>query len=295
MHMKLLFPCFFMLLFVLTPIQLNAQGDMSDVEIIPYQIAEGLYYLEGRGGNIGVSIGEDGVFIIDDQFAPLSGKILDAIAQLSNEPVRFVFNTHNHGDHVGGNANMAAQGAVIFSHDNVRNHIISGFENSMMPSTQERMSLPVVTFADSMNFHLNGHNIHVFHLGPGHTDSDSFVFFRDLNFIHTGDVFRTNAYPRVDNTSGGSFFGIVEAYQALLDISDADTRFLPGHGVVSSQADVRDQLHMFITISNRVKSAIADGMSLSQIQSAELTAEYDDRWGDPSDMLTAIYSELLSM
>jgi glyoxylase-like metal-dependent hydrolase (beta-lactamase superfamily II) len=292
---KTLFPSLFALLFALAPLHLSAQGDMSNVEIIPHQLADGLYYLEGQGGNIGVSIGEDGVFIIDDQFAPLSGKILDAIAELSSDPVRFVFNTHNHGDHVGGNANMAAQGAVIFSHDNVRNHIIAGFENSMMPSAQERMSLPVVTFADSMNFHLNGHDIHVFHLGPGHTDSDSFVYFRDLNFIHTGDVFRTNAYPRVDTTSGGSFFGIVEAYQALLDISNADTRFLPGHGVLSSQADVRDQLHMFITISNRVKSAIANGMSLSQIQAAGLTAEYDDRWGDPSDMLTAIYSELLSM
>lgn len=272
-----------------------AQQDMSDVEIIPHQLYEGVYYLQGQGGNIGVSIGEDGVFLIDDQFAPLSDKILDAISELTNEPVRFVFNTHNHGDHVGGNANMAAQGAVIVSHDNVRKHIIAGFENSMMPTQQERQSLPVMTFAESMNFHLNGHDIHVFHLGPGHTDSDSFVYFRDLNFIHTGDVFRTNAYPRVDTSSGGSFFGIVEAYQTLLDISNADTMFLPGHGEFSEQADVRDQLHMFITISNRVKSAIADGMSLAQIQAAGLTAEYDDRWGDPRDMITAIYSELLGM
>lgn len=280
---------------LLQPLTASAQQDMSNVEIIPHQLADGLYYLQGQGGNIGVSIGEDGVFLIDDQFAPLSQKILDAIAELTSEPVRFVFNTHNHGDHVGGNANMAAQGAVIFSHDNVRDRIRATFENSMMPTAQERMSLPVVTFADNINFHLNGHNIHVFHLGPGHTDGDAFVYFKDLNFIHTGDVFRTNAYPRVDTTSGGSFFGIVDAYQALLDISNADTQFLPGHGVLSSQADVRDQLHMFITITNRVRSAIANGMSLAQIQAAGLTAEYDDRWGDPRDMLTAIYSELLAM
>ncbi|MAM71178.1 MAG: MBL fold metallo-hydrolase [Gammaproteobacteria bacterium] len=284
------------LVLALLPLQLSAQGDMSDVEIIPHQLTDNLYFLEGQGGNIGVSIGDDGVFLIDDQFAPLSGRILDAVASITSEPVRFVFNTHYHGDHVGGNANMADAGAIIFAHENVRDRLSADYtRDNMMMSAEQRRSLPVVTFPESMNFHLNGHDIHVFHLGPGHTDGDSFVYFTDANIIHTGDVFRTNAYPRVDTNANGSFYGIVAAYEALVDISNADTRFLPGHGVLSSQADVQSQLNMFHTISNRVKNAIAQGMSLEQILDAGLTEEYDDRWGDPTGMLTAIYSELLRM
>ena len=284
------------LVLALLPLQLSAQGDMSDVEIIPHQLTDNLYFLEGQGGNIGVSIGDDGVFLIDDQFAPLSGRILDAVASITSEPVRFVFNTHYHGDHVGGNANMADAGAIIFAQENVRDRLSADYtRDNMMMSAEQRRSLPVVTFPESMNFHLNGHDIHVFHLGPGHTDGDSFVYFTDANIIHTGDVFRTNAYPRVDTNANGSFYGIVAAYEALVDISNADTRFLPGHGVLSSQADVQSQLNMFHTISNRVKNAIAQGMSLEQILDAGLTEEYDDRWGDPTGMLTAIYSELLRM
>jgi len=276
-------------------ISLIAQPNMDDVEIIPHQLTDNLYYLEGQGGNIGVSIGEDGVFLVDDQFAPLSRKILDTIAELTDQPVRFVFNTHIHGDHVGGNLNMAQQGAVIFAHENVRERLASGFTNPNMLTDEQRLSLPVVTFPETMDFHLNGDDIHVFYNGPGHTDGDAFVYFRNANIIHTGDVFRTVAWPRVDAGNNGSFHGIMDSYQKLLDISNADTRFLPGHGVVSTRADVEEQLGIFVTIRNRVRSAIASGMSLSQIQASNFTAEYDDRWSDGDAFVAVVYSELLRM
>lgn len=273
-----------------------AQQDFSNVQITPHQLSDNIYYLAGQGGNIGVSVGDDGVFIVDDQFAPLSEKILNALEDLSDEPVRFVLNTHHHGDHTGGNANMAAGGAVIVAHENVRTILRDGFTNGDLDqalSAEQRLGLPIVTFTDSVNFHLNGDNIHVFYNGPGHTGGDVFVWFQEDNIIHTGDVFRTTGYPRVDAAAGGSFQGIIASYEKLLEISNADTRFLPGHGVVSDQAEVQAQLQMFYTIRNRVRNAIDDGMSLGQILAAGLTAEYDDRWGDPAGLLPAVYIELV--
>ncbi|MDA9909325.1 MBL fold metallo-hydrolase [Gammaproteobacteria bacterium] len=274
-----------------------AQQDLSQVEIIPHQLSDNIYYLEGSGGNIGVSIGDDGVFMVDDQFAPLSEKILDAIEGLSDQPLRFVINTHQHGDHVGGNQNMGREGAVIVAHENVRTALRAGFNDGDLNqalSADQRIGLPIMTFTDSVDFHLNGEDIHIFYNGSGHTNGDSFVYFKNNNIIHTGDVFRTVAYPRVDVGAGGTFHGIVASYKKLLEISNANTRFLPGHGVVSSRADVQAQLLMFMTIRTRVLNALNDGMSLEQVLTAGLTAEYDARWGDPVGMLTAVYTELSS-
>lgn len=275
-----------------------AQRDFSDVEIIPHQLSDNIYYLQGQGGNIGVSIGEDGIFLVDDQFAPLSEKILDALGGLSNESVRFVLNTHHHPDHVGGNRNMGREGAVIVAHENVRNILKAGFTSGDLAqalTSEQKLGLPIVTFTDSVDFHLNGDSIHVFYNGPGHTNGDSFVYFTEDNIIHTGDVFRTTSYPRVDTGAGGTFHGIIASYEKLLAVSNADTRFLPGHGVVSSQADVRDQLNMFYTVRNRVRNAISEGMSLEQVLAAGLTADYDAQWGDPSGFLPVVYNELAGM
>jgi len=272
-----------------------AQQDFSQVDIVPHQLSDNIYYLQGSGGNIGVSIGEDGIFLVDDQFAPLSAKILDALEGLSDASVRFVLNTHHHPDHVGGNQNMGREGAVIVAHENVRTILQAGFTEGDLNralTSEQKLGLPIVTFTDSVNFHLNGDSIHVFHHGPGHTSGDSFVYFMEDNIIHTGDVFRTTSYPRVDTGAGGSFHGIISSYERLLEISDSDTRFLPGHGVVSSQADVQDQLNMFYTIRNRVRNAISEGMSLEQVMSAELTSDYDGQWGDPGGFLPVVYNEL---
>ena len=281
----------------------SAQQDFSNVQIVPHSLGDGLYFLEGQGGNIGVSVGDDGVFLIDDQFAPLTEKIIAAVATLSDQPIRFLLNTHYHGDHVGGNQNLGQAGVVIISNENVRTRLQAGFTNGDLQralTAEQKAGLPVITYADSIDLHLNGHDIHAFHVAPAHTDGDSFVVFRDANLIHTGDVFRTTGYPRADGNANGSFYGIMAGYQILLDISDENTRFLPGHGVVSDRNEVASQLQMFTTIRDRVKAGVDAGMTLEQIQASKPTAEYDAQWsagvataGD--DLVAVIYGELRSM
>lgn len=277
------------------------QQDFSQVQIKTNKLADNLYYLEGSGGNIGVSIGDDGIFLIDDQYAPLSEKIIAAIKALSDKPIRFVFNTHHHGDHTGGNQNMGKTGAIIVSHENVRTRLAAGFTGGDLNkalTAEQSIGLPVITFEDSVNFHLNGHDIEAIHVVPAHTDGDSIVVFKDINFIHTGDVFRTVAYPRADATANGSVLGIMAVYQQLLDISDANTRFLPGHGVLSTRADVESQLKMLTTIRDRIQAGIAAGKTVEQIQAEKPTAEFDAQWSGgvatAGDALVAVYFAELS-
>lgn len=277
------------------------QQDFSKVEIKTNKLADNLYYLEGSGGNIGVSIGDDGVFLIDDQYAPLSEKIIAAIKALSDKPIRFVFNTHHHGDHTGGNQNMGKTGAIIVSHENVRTRLAAGFTGGDLTkalTAEQSIGLPVITFEDSVNFHLNGHDIEAIHVVPAHTDGDSIVVFKDLNLIHTGDVFRTGAYPRADANANGSVLGIMAVYQQLLDISDANTRFLPGHGMVSTRADVEAQLKTLTTIRDRIQAGITAGKTVEQIQAEKPTAEFDAAWAGgvatAGDALVAVYFTELS-
>jgi glyoxylase-like metal-dependent hydrolase (beta-lactamase superfamily II) len=278
---------------------LAQERDFSLVEITTHRLADNLYYLKGQGGNIGMSVGEDGVFLIDDQFAPLTERILAAIGDVTDQSVRFVLNTHHHGDHTGGNQNLGTAGAVIVAHENVRtilkNGLTSGDLDRLLTS-DERAGLPVVTYTDSVRFHLNGENIHAFHVGPAHTIGDSFVHFQNANVIHTGDVFRTTGYPYVDVNSSGSFLGIAAGYEKLLEISNPGTVFVPGHGVPSSRDDIREQLDMIYTIRDRVKAGIDSGLSLERIQSSNPTAEYDDRWNNGKIkapvLVEVIYNEL---
>ncbi len=251
-----------------------AQGDMADVEIVTHQLADGLYYLEGQGGNIAVSVGDDGVLIVDDQFAPLSEKIMAAIGALSDHPVRFVVNTHHHGDHTGGNANFAAAGATILAHDNVRQRVAGNFGDDPVPAN----ALPILTFSEDITFHFNGEEIRVHHVAPAHTDGDSFVYFVNADVIHTGDVFRTTSYPAADANGGGSLFGIIDAYGVLQDMMGVDTRLLPGHGVLSRPDDLAAQLAMIQDIRANVDAAKAEGKSLEETLAMGITDEYDERW-----------------
>jgi glyoxylase-like metal-dependent hydrolase (beta-lactamase superfamily II) len=196
---------------------------------------------------------------------------------------------------------MGKTGAVIVSHENVRTRLAAGFTGGDLTkalTAEQSIGLPVITFEDSVSFHLNGHDIEAIHVVPAHTDGDSIVVFKDLNLIHTGDVFRTVAYPRADATANGSVLGIMAVYQQLLDISDANTRFLPGHGVVSSRADVESQLKMFVTIRDRIQAGIAAGKTVEQIQAGKPTAEFDAQWSGgvatAGDALVAAYFTELS-
>ncbi len=266
-----------------------SQPDFDKVEIKVHPVAGQVSYLEGAGGNIGVFVGDDGVFLIDDQYAPLTDKIVAAVKTLSDKPIRFLVNTHMHPDHTGGNENFGKMGTLIFGHENVR---------SQMAAAKATQEPPLVTFGEDMSFHINGETVYVFKVPDAHTNGDAYIVFKDTNAIHTGDVYRTTSYPYIDTANGGSFLGTIKAYDLLIEISNADTKIIPGHGVISSVADVRAFRDMLLVIRDRVSRAISDGKTLEQIQAAGLTKEYDAKWesgrriGSAAAMLEAAHQDL---
>ena len=262
----------------------GAQPDFSTVEISTHHVAGTVHYLEGRGGNIGLSIGDDGVVMIDDQFAPLSDRIAAAIEGISNGDIRFLINTHVHGDHTGGNANFAARGVPILAQDRVR---------TRLAANQPPEALPVLTYHEDVTIHLNGEEVRVIPMPPGHTDGDSIIHFVDSDVIHTGDMFRTVAFPVIDRGNGGTLPGTIDSLGVLAGMAGPDTKILPGHGVVSSRADVIEFRDMVIAVAGRVERLVEGGAgSYDEVAGADPTAEFNDRWGDPNRFLTAVYEEL---
>lgn len=261
----------------------QAQQDFSGVEIVPHHVAGTFYYLEGAGGNIGLSIGDDGVVMIDDQFAPLTDKILDAIRGLNDGELRFVINTHVHPDHTGGNENLGKMGIVILARDEVRVRL-SAFS--------PRDALPILTYSDSITIHLNEEEVHAFPVPPAHTDGDSFIHFRNSDVIHTGDVFRTTAFPVIDTNNGGTLQGTLQALAILVGTAGPDTKIVPGHGVVSNRMDVMSFRDMVIEVADAVEAMLARGMTYEQVAAAAPTSGYNDRYGDPDRFLRAVYTEL---
>jgi glyoxylase-like metal-dependent hydrolase (beta-lactamase superfamily II) len=258
------------------------QPDWSAVEIKAEQVAEGIYMLTGRGGNIGLSVGKSGSFVIDDQYAPLTDKILAAIRAITPDPVRFVVNTHWHGDHTGGNENMGKAGAFVVAHENVRKRMGSEqfsavFQRATPPSPEG--ALPVVTFAEGVSFWWNGEEIRVFHVAPAHTDGDAVVHFVKANVVHMGDTFFNGSYPFIDTSSGGRVDGVVAAAdQVLAGISDT-TRIIPGHGPLATKADLQAYREVVKTIRDRVAKLKAEGKSRDQVLVAKPTADFDAKWG----------------
>ena len=246
------------------------QRDFSAVQIKTHQVVGNLYYLEGDGGNVGLLVGDDGVLMIDDQFAPLSEKLLAAIKALSSRPIRMLVNTHVHGDHTGGNENFGKLGIDIVAHDNVRVRLAKGV-NGAAPSPAA--ALPVVTYGDRMTMHLNGETITVGKLPPAHTDGDSFIHFAKADVIHAGDVFRTTGYPGVDAGNGGTVKGTLDALQALVDMAGPNTKIVPGHGVVSTRADVARFRENTIEAQRRITDLIKQGMTVEQVIAANPTAD----------------------
>jgi len=259
-----------------------AQRNFDAVQMKTTKVAEGIYMLEGEGGNIGVSAGEDGVFLIDDQFAPLSAKVMDAVKAISDKPIRFLVNTHWHGDHVGGNENFGKAGTVIIAHDNVYKRMSVGGAITVLKQNYApypKAALPVVSFSQSATFHLNGDDVSSIHLPPAHTDGDSFVRFAKANVIHTGDVFAAYRYPFIDVESGGSVKGILAALDRMLPVIDDNTRLIPGHGGLSSKKDVLAYRKMMATIVARVEPMVKSGKTLQQVIDAKPTREFDEEWG----------------
>ncbi len=285
LHKLLFFSIFPMLHMSSTAVAQN----FDEVEINVYPVAGQVYYIEGRGGNIGLFVGDDGVFLVDDQFAPLTDKIVAAIRPLSDEPIRFLVNTHLHPDHTGGNENFGKMGALVFGHDNVRRQMqISAY-------TQEP---PLVTYSQDISFHINGETVHVFKTPDAHTNGDSYIFFKGSNVIHAGDVYRTTSYPYIDTNNGGSFLGTIKALELLVDVADDDTKIIPGHGVISDTEEVQAFLDMLLVIRGRVKASIDEGKSLEEAQAAGLTKEYDEQWesgrriGSAAALIGAAYADM---
>lgn len=284
---------------VAAPVAATAQNDMADVEIEVKRLTDHVAALYGRGGNIGVSAGEDGVFLIDDQYAPLTDKIRAAVAELSDKPVRFVVNTHWHGDHTGGNENLGEAGAVIVAHENVRERMskdqfMKAFDRTVPASP--KAALPVITFGDSVTFHLNGDTVRVHHVASGHTDGDSIVYFEEADVLHMGDIFFNSGYPFIDRGSGGDVEGMIQAAERGLEIAGEETRIIPGHGELSDRAGLEKYHAMLTTITDRVRSLMAEGKSLEEIQAAGVTSEYDERWGggfiDAERFLSFVHTSL---
>lgn len=256
------------------PFILISQGRFDKVKITTTQLSEHTYMLEGAGGNIGVSVGEDGVFVIDDQFAPLSDKILNAIKALSDKPLKFLVNTHFHGDHSGGNENMTKAGATIIAHDNVKKRLEGQQRDG---SYKPKEALPVITFNDQLNISINNESVAVFHVANAHTDGDSILYFTDSNVLHTGDTYFNGRYPYIDLNSGGSVNGYIEAVKRGLMVIDENTKIIPGHGKVSNQEEYKAFLTMLEHIRDNVQKAIDQGKTEEEVKTDDnITKSYDE-------------------
>lgn len=258
----------------------SAQTDFDAVEISLTRLADGLYMLEGAGGNIGLSIGGDGAFVIDDQFAPLTAKIKEAIGSVTDSQVRFVLNTHWHGDHTGGNENFGEGGAYIVAHDNVYRRLNPEAFADLVGNTRQApdAALPVMTFSEEMTFHWNGDDIEAVHVPHAHTDGDVVIFFRSANVVHMGDTFFNARYPFIDVDSGGGVNGVIHAAEKVLSMVNSDTHIIPGHGPLGGPADLRAYRDMLLAVRDNVRIMVNEGRSLEEVIAAAPTAEFDADW-----------------
>ena len=250
---------------------LAAQQDMSNVQIRAVEIRPGVAVLFGNGGNIGVSYGEDGTILVDDQFAPLTAKIQAAVAGLGATPTRFLINTHWHFDHAGGNENFGKAGALIFAHDNVRVRLAAGgsvIGNETPPAPPE--ALPVVTYGEGVTFHVNGDEVEALFVGGGHTDGDSVILWRKANVVHMGDMFMNGlGFPFIDISSGGNVEHLLNSLARVIAMTDDETVIIPGHGELATRSDLIAYRTMVATAVDRVKALKGAGRSLDQAKAAK--------------------------
>jgi cyclase len=269
------------------------------VEYIPTTLSDTLTMLKGRGGNIAISAGEDGVYIIDDQVQPLTDQLLVAISKISDQPIRFVINTHYHGDHVGGNEAIGKSGAVIVAHDNIHKRMSSDQISHFFNETTlawPKGALPVVTFNDQITLHFNGEEARVYHVPLGHTDGDCIVHFPASDVIHMGDIFFNKLYPFIDLDAGGSIQGMISGVELGLSIAGKNTQIIAGHGPLGNKDSLAEYLDFLNNARDKVQKLIDEGKSLEETVAAQPTAQWDaalgEIWITPEQMVIFIYNSL---
>jgi glyoxylase-like metal-dependent hydrolase (beta-lactamase superfamily II) len=275
-----------------------AQRNFDDVEIRTEKVAENIYVLFGAGGNIGLAVGAEDAYLVDDQYAPLSEKIRAAVRQVTDKPITYLVNTHWHGDHTGGNENFGKAGTILIAHEAVRSRMGTPSErNGQTRPASPGEALPEITFSDELTLHLGGgQRMHVMHVNNSHTDGDSYVYFPEANVIHMGDNFANGGYPFIDLNSGGEVEGFIRNLNMALFIVDEETKIIPGHGPVTNRATLKAYRDMLETLRDRVKAARASGKTLEQAVAMGLSKEWDAGFGtgfiNSEGIITSIYRSL---
>lgn len=276
----------FSTLFVLTVTLMTLTTPLlaaDEVKITAVPVTDQIYMLTGKGGNLGLFIGSDGTFLIDDQFAPLTEKIVATIKSAGGETPKFLINTHYHGDHTGGNENLGGDGTLIFSHDNVRERLSAGSfiaAFKMQRPSVSQAGLPVVTFSEDISFHLNGDTVHAIHVPHAHTDGDSFIHFKNANVIHAGDIFFNGFYPFIDVQHGGSVRGMIAAADTILALADDKTKIIAGHGPLGDKAQLTSYRDMLGVAYERLRSLKEEGKTAEEAVAAKPLADLEAEWGD---------------
>lgn len=277
-----------------------AQQNMSNVEIKTTKLTNNVYMLTGRGGNIGVLTGDDGVFMVDDQFAPLSEKIARAIEKISDKPITYLLNTHWHGDHAGGNENFGNSGATIVSHDNVRERLstrqfIKAFGRDV-PAAPDA-ALPDITYASDATFHFNNTTVQLMHVENAHTDGDSIVFFTESNVLHMGDTFFNGSFPFIDQSSGGSLDGLIAAVDKALTLVNHDTQIIPGHGPMGNKKALEEYETMLLEVKNAMAPHVNANSTREDVIAAQPLKTIGKKWGNgfmKTDVFTRIVFDIES-
>ena len=268
------------------------QQDMSAVQVKATKLADNFYTLEGQGGMIGALVGADGVFMVDSQFAPLTEKIVAAIKQLTDRPIKFLVNTHQHPDHTGGNENFAKLGVTVISRDELRGRLAATTGRGAVPPA----ALPMLTYKGAVTLHMNGEDVRLIPVPAAHTDGDTMIYFVKANVLMVGDFYRSAGYPNIDRANGGTMKGMLEGFNTVMEVANPTTKIVPGHGAVVDEKAVAEHRAMFVALRDRVAALLKKGQTQEQIVASKPTADYDAKVPQPGTtgerFIGQLYAEL---